>query len=132
MEAEEKKFSLSQFLTEDNGDNSLQRERMKKLMREGIKHELTVRQRTCISMKFIDKMKAEEIADAKKYGLMDCIECGCCSYVCPANVRLVQRIRLGKGIVRTQMAEGAKATAKAANAAANTASSTTAPTGGAK
>ena len=63
MEAEEKKFSLSQFLTEDNGDNSLQRERMKKLMREGIKHELTVRQRTCISMKFIDKMKAEEIAD---------------------------------------------------------------------
>ncbi|MBO6131371.1 MAG: electron transport complex subunit RsxC [Treponema sp.] len=80
----------------------------------------------------VKSVKAEEIADAKKYGLMDCIECGCCSYVCPANVRLVQRIRLGKGIVRTQMAEGAKATAKAANAAANTASSTTAPTGGAK
>ena len=74
----------------------------------------------------VKSVKAEEIADAKKYGLMDCIECGCCSYVCPANVRLVQRIRLGKGIVRTQMAE------ERAKAAANTASSTTAPTGGAK
>lgn len=74
----------------------------------------------------VKSVKAEEIADAKKYGLMDCIECGCCSYVCPANVRLVQRIRLGKGIVRTQMAE------ERAKAAANSASSTTAPTGGAK
>ena len=41
---------------------------------------------------------------------MDCIECGCCSYMCPANVRLVQHFRLGKMQVRALMAlEKAKA-----------------------
>ena len=33
---------------------------------------------------------------AEKYGLMDCIECGTCSYVCPANRQLLQSIRFGK------------------------------------
>jgi electron transport complex protein RnfC len=46
---------------------------------------------------------------------MDCIECGCCAFVCPAKVNLIQRIRLGKGLVRQKMAEEkAKAAAKAA------------------
>ena len=36
---------------------------------------------------------------------MDCIECGCCAYVCPSHIRIVQRVRLGKGIVRAKMAE---------------------------
>jgi len=42
---------------------------------------------------------------AVKYGLMDCIECGSCAFVCPAKLKLVQRFRLGKNIVRAQMAE---------------------------
>ena len=64
----------------------------------------------------VRELKADNVAKAKRYGLMDCIECGCCTYVCPAKVRLVQRIRMGKAIVREQMAaERAKAeTAKAA------------------
>jgi electron transport complex protein RnfC len=33
---------------------------------------------------------------AVKAGLMDCMECGCCSYVCPAQIKLVQRFRAGK------------------------------------
>ena len=33
---------------------------------------------------------------AEKAGLMDCIECGTCSYVCPANRLLLQSIRFGK------------------------------------
>lgn len=49
---------------------------------------------------------AENLSDAKNYGLMDCIECGSCAYVCPANVRLVQRFRLGKAKVRAQSAGG--------------------------
>lgn len=34
--------------------------------------------------------------DAMKLNLMDCKECGCCAYVCPANLPLVQGMRLGK------------------------------------
>lgn len=34
------------------------------------------------------------------YHLMDCFECGSCSYVCPSNIPLVQYFRLAKGILR--------------------------------
>jgi len=34
---------------------------------------------------------------AEQYHAMDCIECGCCSYICPSKRRLVQSIRLAKG-----------------------------------
>jgi len=33
---------------------------------------------------------------ASSYGALDCIECGCCSYVCPANRYLVQSIKRAK------------------------------------
>ncbi len=38
--------------------------------------------------------------DAEKIGLLDCIECGTCSFVCPAHRHLVQRFRVGKQILR--------------------------------
>lgn len=60
-------------------------------------------------------LKEGNVDRAKKYGLMDCIECGCCAFVCPAHVRIVQRVRLGKGIVRMKMAEE-RAKAEAAKA----------------
>ena len=64
----------------------------------------------------VRELKAGNIEKAKSFGLMDCIECGCCAFVCPAKVNLIQRIRLGKGIVRQKMAEEkAKAAAKAAS-----------------
>ncbi len=34
---------------------------------------------------------------AEKYGAMDCFECGCCTYTCPANRPLVQWIKIAKG-----------------------------------
>ena len=43
---------------------------------------------------------------AEKLHAMDCFECGCCSYVCPAKIPLTQWIRIAK-------AEIAKAKAKA-------------------
>jgi electron transport complex protein RnfC len=52
---------------------------------------------------------------------MNCMECGCCSYVCPAKRELVQRIRLGKGILRTA---DTKAKADAAAPAAQKEAST--------
>ena len=35
-------------------------------------------------------------SQAKVYGASDCIECGICNYVCPANIRLVQSIKRAK------------------------------------
>ena len=64
----------------------------------------------------VRELKAGNLDKAKNFGLMDCIECGCCAFVCPAKVNLIQRIRLGKGIVRQKMAEErAKTAAKAAS-----------------
>ena len=65
----------------------------------------------------IRELKAANTKKARRYGLMDCIECGSCAFVCPAHVKLVQRIRLGKSIVRAEMAaEREKAAAAAAKA----------------
>ncbi len=33
---------------------------------------------------------------AKDYGVLDCMECGLCSYVCPSNRKIVQSIRRAK------------------------------------
>jgi len=37
--------------------------------------------------------------EAEKWGVLDCVECGCCQYVCPAKIPLVHWIRLGKNAV---------------------------------
>ncbi len=36
-----------------------------------------------------------------KHNIVDCIECGCCSYVCPSNRYLVQSIKAGKALIRS-------------------------------
>ncbi|MCU7904573.1 MAG: electron transport complex subunit RsxC [Candidatus Thiodiazotropha sp. (ex Epidulcina cf. delphinae)] len=46
------------------------------------------------------KRKYEEMA--QDYHLNDCFECGCCSYVCPSNIPLVQYFRIAKAINREQ------------------------------
>ncbi len=38
------------------------------------------------------------IEKAQKFGLLDCIECGSCGYICPAKRNLVQYIKLGKSL----------------------------------
>lgn len=53
----------------------------------------------------IREINSENYDKAKKYGLMDCIECGCCAFGCPSHIKLVQRIRLAKSVVRQKMAE---------------------------
>ena len=47
-------------------------------------------------------LSEQEISDwatAEKEHVMDCIECGSCSYTCPSNRPLLDYIRLGKGKV---------------------------------
>ena len=47
--------------------------------------------------KLIDHFEYEQaLAD----GLMDCRECGCCGYICPARIPLVLGIRVGKALAR--------------------------------
>ncbi len=41
-------------------------------------------------------VKAERWDSLKDYGVMDCIECGCCAYVCPSKIPLVHLMKLGK------------------------------------
>jgi electron transport complex protein RnfC len=38
----------------------------------------------------------DRIEDASKLGLLDCIECGSCGYICPAKRNLIHYIKLGK------------------------------------
>jgi electron transport complex protein RnfC len=44
-------------------------------------------------MKFV---KYDVLADAESAGILDCVECGCCQYSCPARIPLVHWLRLGK------------------------------------
>jgi len=54
---------------------------------------------------------ADRIDDAVEIGLLDCIECGSCAYVCPSRRRLVHNFKFGKFLA----AESKKAKAAAAD-----------------
>ncbi len=41
----------------------------------------------------------DNLAEAEKWGVLDCVECGCCQYSCPSKIPLVHWIRLGKNRV---------------------------------
>ncbi len=43
-----------------------------------------------------------DVDGAEKYGAMNCIECGCCAFVCPAHRPLVQSMRLAKKKIRAR------------------------------
>ncbi len=45
-------------------------------------------------------IEAGDYKEAEKIGLLDCIECGTCSFVCPSHRHLVQRFRVGKQVLR--------------------------------
>ncbi|MBN1288463.1 MAG: electron transport complex subunit RsxC [Actinobacteria bacterium] len=41
-------------------------------------------------------IKRNQYEKADKYGVKDCFECGCCSYVCPARIHHVGYVRIAK------------------------------------
>ncbi len=53
-------------------------------------------------VKFIRAGKLEE---AKNAGLLNCMECGCCAYICPSRIPLVQWLRYGKFMLRKMEAQ---------------------------
>ena len=58
---------------------------------------------------------AEKIDEAVSAGLLDCIECGSCAYVCPSRRRLVQYFKYGKYVANERRkAEAARAEGKEA------------------
>jgi electron transport complex protein RnfC len=40
--------------------------------------------------------RAKDLEKVQDYHLFDCIECGCCSHVCPSHIPLVQYFRYAK------------------------------------
>lgn len=59
---------------------------------------------------FLNPSRLGALAKARRYDdmlplhVLDCMECGSCSFVCPSNIPLVQRIRVAKGVLREQKA----------------------------
>ncbi len=43
---------------------------------------------------------AGQVAELKRLNITDCIECGSCAYTCPSKLPLVEKIRLGKSLVK--------------------------------
>ncbi|UCC39400.1 MAG: electron transport complex subunit RsxC [Candidatus Aminicenantes bacterium] len=41
-------------------------------------------------------VRFDDLAEAEKWGILDCVECGCCQYICPSRIPLVHWMRLGK------------------------------------
>ena len=58
--------------------------------------------------------RARNFGKTQEYNIFDCIECGCCSYVCPSHIPLVQYFRFAKSEIWSRereknMADAAKA-----------------------
>ena len=47
----------------------------------------------------------ENVKELNRLGVLDCIECGCCSFTCPGKLPLVATFRKGKALVRAQKAK---------------------------
>lgn len=50
-------------------------------------------------------LEAEDYEFAEQYDVLDCMECGCCAFVCPARRPLVQHMRSGKAVVALRKRE---------------------------
>lgn len=46
--------------------------------------------------KLAQAAKKDDLETAESYNVLECIECGLCSYICPANKNLLQHIRMIK------------------------------------
>ncbi len=59
--------------------------------------------------KLVAASKSGNVEMAEKFNALECIECGLCSYICPANKNLLQFIRMIKpDVMRKKREEGAK------------------------
>ncbi len=54
-------------------------------------------------------IRAKDFDKAEDHHLKDCIDCGCCSYVCPSHIPLVDYFRFAKNEIRDQQVTAEKA-----------------------
>jgi Na+-transporting NADH:ubiquinone oxidoreductase subunit A len=47
---------------------------------------------------------AEEVEESLAHGLLDCVECGLCSYVCPSKIELTATLQAAKHAYRKEQA----------------------------
>jgi len=52
---------------------------------------------------------ADDEQKLRDFGLLDCIECGCCDLVCPSHIPLTTDFRVAKGRIRELADEKARA-----------------------
>ncbi len=52
-------------------------------------------------------IRNEQFESSEKLGVMNCIECGACTYVCPAKRMLTQSFKMGKRVIQTRRKEAA-------------------------
>ncbi|MNC35205.1 Electron transport complex protein RnfC [compost metagenome] len=50
-----------------------------------------------LPLEMVARARADDLDGASDYGLRDCILCGCCSYVCPSHIPLVQYFQYAMG-----------------------------------
>jgi len=62
-------------------------------------------------------LEADDLDESVETGLLDCIECGSCSYMCPARIKLTQRFRAGKQRLRNRQQLAREALEKVKKAA---------------
>ncbi len=60
------------------------------------------------------QIENERFDDAQNWNVMDCIECGCCAFICPAGRPLVQHMRRAKAEVGAKLRAQKAAEQKAA------------------
>lgn len=49
---------------------------------------------------------AEEVEEALEHGLLDCVECGLCTYVCPSKIELTESLKTAKAAYRKERETG--------------------------
>ncbi|MDO5576803.1 MAG: 4Fe-4S dicluster domain-containing protein, partial [Fibrobacter sp.] len=49
-------------------------------------------------------VEREKFDEAVKWNLMDCMECGSCTFACPSKINLIHFMKLGKFHVQAQRA----------------------------
>jgi electron transport complex protein RnfC len=45
-------------------------------------------------------VNAGKVDQLQRLHVLDCMECGCCSFTCPGKLPLVEKFRIGKKMVR--------------------------------